>query len=92
MLRIKFAWLSGCSVHRLYVAPAVTHPPPLLRACWACRVAQQAAQITQLQGQLQQAQAALQEWLGTFEEERQGIFSGVVGQIHPLTVLNELRR
>ncbi len=31
--------------------------------------------------------------MGTFEEEqRGGIFSGVVGQIHPLTVLNELRR
>lgn len=57
-----------------------------------CRAAQQAAQVTQLQGQLQAAQAALQEWVGTFEEERQGIFSGVVGQIHPVTVLNELRR
>ena len=58
-----------------------------------CRTQQQAAQIAQLQTQLQQAQAALQEWVGTFEEEqRGGIFSGVVGQIHPLTVLNELRR
>ncbi|GAB4813595.1 hypothetical protein N2152v2_000641 [Parachlorella kessleri] len=54
---------------------------------------QQATQIAQLQSQLQQAQAALREWVGTFEEEqRGGIFSGVVGQIHPLTVLNELRR
>jgi len=38
--------------------------------------------------------AALLDWETTFQEERQdnGIFSGIVGTIQPLTVLNELRR
>jgi len=38
--------------------------------------------------------AALLQWETTFQEERQegGIFSGIVGTIQPLTVLNELRR
>lgn len=48
--------------------------------------------MQQLQAQLHQAQAALQEWVGAFEAERQGLFSGVLGQIHPTTVINELRR
>lgn len=57
-----------------------------------CRLTEQAAQIAKLQNQLKQTQEALQEWTGAFEGERQGIFSGVMGQIHPTTVINELRR